>query len=183
MVHFPHNKKLTLLNLNKDLIDIWRAPSNDFTESVFVANFMNREKLYTARMVDIDIGRNEWISVDHTFKVACGIGMKRKSDNKWETLYDSLFCVMNGKGQILGWQFTKGTSFEIITNLLQGIERRCDRNKQVVQTCFVDNCCTWRNKLQSIFTSNCLVKLDLFHAVPRVISEMPSRHPFLWGMF
>ena len=173
-VHFSHNERLTPLNLNKDLMDIWSAPSSDFIESVFVADFMNREKLYTARMLDIDIGQNGWISMDHTFKVACNIGIKRKSDNKWETLYDSLFCVMNE----MGWQFTKGTSFEIVRNLLQGIKRRCDRKKHVVQTCFVDNCCAWRNKLQSIFTSNCLVKLDLFHAVSRVISEMPKRHPF-----
>ena len=47
--------------------------------------------------------------MDHTFKVACNIGIKRKSDNKWEKMFDSLFCVLNDKGQVMGWQLTKGT--------------------------------------------------------------------------
>lgn len=119
-----------------------------------------------------------WIIPAHTFKVACNIGVKRKSDNKWETLYDSLFCVMNEKGQVMGWQFTKGTSFEHVRNLLQGIKGRCDKKKQIVQTCYIDNCCAWRGKLQSIFTTNCSVKLDLFHAVSKVVTVIPKRHPF-----
>ena len=63
--------------------------------------------------------------------MACNIGLKRKSDSKWETLYDSLFCVMNEKGQVMGWQFTKGTSFESVRKLLQGIKKRCDKKKQI----------------------------------------------------
>ena len=144
--------------MEKDLRDIWSAPSNDFIESVFLADFMDKEKLYTARMVDIDIGPNGWISMDHTLKVACNIGIKRKSDNKWETLYDSLFCVMNEKGQVMGWQVTKGTFFENVRNLLQGIKGCRDKKKQIVQTCYVDNCCTWRRKLQSVFTQIALLK-------------------------
>lgn len=120
-LHFPNSKKLFPSNLEEDVKQIWKEPSNDFIESVFLADFMDKENLYTARMVDIDIGPNEWISMDHTFKVACNIGLKRKSDSKWETLYDSLFCVMNEKGQVMGWQFTKGTSFESVRKLLQGL--------------------------------------------------------------
>lgn len=101
--------------------------------------------------------------------VACNIGVKRKSDNKWEKLYDSVFCVMNEKGQVMGWQFTKGTSFEYVRNVLQEIKARCDK-KKAVQTCYIDNCCSWRKKLRSIFSTDCLVKLDLFHAVSRVVT-------------
>ena len=164
-LHFPNSKKLFPSNLEEDVKQIWKEPSNDFIESVFLADFMDKENLYTARMVDIDIGPNEWVSMDHTFKVACNIGLKRKSDSKWETLYDSLFCVMNEKGQVMGWQFNKGTSFESVRKLLQGIKKRCDKKKQIVRSCYIDNCCAWRKKLQGIFTSNCSVKLDLFHAV------------------
>ena len=110
---------------------IWKEPSNDFIESVFLADFVDKENLHTARMA-IDTGPNEWISMDHKFKVACNIGLKRKSDSKLETLYDSLFCVMNEKGQVMGWQFTKGTSFESVRKLLQGIKKCCDKKKQIV---------------------------------------------------
>lgn len=47
-----------------------------------------------------------------------------------------------------------------------------------VKTCYIDNCSSWRGKLQSVFTSSCDVKLDLFHAVSRVVTAMPQRHPF-----
>ena len=98
-------------HLEKDVRDIWSAPSNDFIESIFLADFKDREKLYTARMLEIHIGPNGWISMDHTFiKWLVTLGVKRKSDNKWETLYDSLFCVMNENGQVLEWQFAKGIS-------------------------------------------------------------------------
>ena len=177
-LHFPNSKKLFPSNLEEDVKQIWKEPSKDFIESVFLADFMDKENLYTARMVDIDIGPNEWVSMDHTFKVACNIGLKRKSESKWETLYDSLFCVMNENGQVMGWQFTKGTSFESVRKLLQGIKKRCDKKKQIVRSCYIDNCCAWRKKLQGIFTSNCSVKLDLFHAVSSVVTEMPKRHPF-----
>lgn len=98
-------------HLEKDVRDIWSAPSNDFIESIFLADFKDKEKLYTARMVEIHIGPNGWISMDHTFiKWLVTLGVKRKSDNKWETLYDSLFCVMNENGQVMEWQFAKGIS-------------------------------------------------------------------------
>ena len=101
-VHFLHTGKLSPLNLEKDLREIWSAPSNEFIETVFIADFMDKEKLYPARMEDIDIGPSGWISMDHTFKVACHTGIKQKSDNKWGTLNDSRFCVMNEKEQVMG---------------------------------------------------------------------------------
>lgn len=46
--------------------------------------------------------------------------------------------------------------------------------------CFIDNCCSWRGKLQTIFGSEILVKLDLFHAVQRIVKCIPKRHPFAY---
>lgn len=45
-VHFPHDGKLSPSNLEKDISNIWSAPSNDFIESVFLADFMDKEKLF-----------------------------------------------------------------------------------------------------------------------------------------
>ena len=40
-------------------------------------------------------------SCDHTFKIAANIGLKRKSDGKWERQYDSVFFVMNENGEVI----------------------------------------------------------------------------------
>lgn len=90
----------------------------------------------------------------------------------------SLFCVMNEMSQVIGWQFTKGTSFENIRALLNAMKTRFDKKKQFVQVCYIDNCCSWKRKVQSVFSANCIVRLDLFHALSRVVTEMPKRHPF-----
>lgn len=82
------------------------------------------------------------------------------------------------KRDVMGWQLTKGTSFENIRGLLQRINSQCESKQQHIKSCYIDNCCSWRSKLQSVFTSSCDVKLDLFHAVSRVVTEMPKRHPF-----
>ena len=78
----------------------------------------------------------------------------------------------------MGCQLTNGTSFENIRDLLQRINSRCGSKQQQGKTCYIDNCWSWRGKLQSVFTSSCNVKLDLFHTVPRVVTAMPKRHPF-----
>lgn len=176
-IHYPTVANLSPSTLDSDIKSMWSTPSNDFIETIFLADFWEKEKLYTARMIK-EIGTDGWISMDHTFKVACNIGIKRKSDNKWEKMFDTLFCVLNEKGQVMGWQLTKGTSFENIRGLLQRINSQCESKQQHIKSCYIDNCCSWRSKLQSVFTSSCDVKLDLFHAVSRVVTEMPKRHPF-----
>lgn len=176
-IHYPTVVNLSPSTLEQDIKSMWSTPSNDFIETIFLADFWEKEKLYTHRMIS-EVGTDDWISMDHTFKVACNIGIKRKSDNKWEKMFDSLFCVLNEKGQVMGWQLTKGTSFENIRDLIQRINSRCESKQQQVKTCYIDNCCSWRGKLQSVFTSSCNVKLDLFHAVSRVVTAMPKRHPF-----
>lgn len=103
LTHYQNIGKFSPTNLNKEINDIWTSPSNDFIKTVFLTDFMDKEKLYTARMI-MEVGPEGWISMDHTFKVACNVDIKRKSDNKWENLFDSLFCVLNEKGQVMGWQ-------------------------------------------------------------------------------
>ena len=41
----------------------------------------------------------------------------------------------------------------------------------------IDNCCSWKAKLQQVF-GNIPVKLDLFHAVQRITSKISKRHVF-----
>ena len=41
-----------------------------------------------------------WLSCDHTFNVTGSIGYERKEDGKWIQQYESMFCVLNEKGQV-----------------------------------------------------------------------------------
>lgn len=124
-IHYLTVVNLSPSTLEQDIKSMWSTPSNDFIETIFLADFWEKEKLYTHRMIS-EVGTDDWISMDHTFKVACNIGIKQKLDNQWKKMFDSLFCVLNEKGQVMGWQLTKGTSFKNIRDLIQRINSRCE---------------------------------------------------------
>ncbi|KAJ7373400.1 hypothetical protein OS493_012993 [Desmophyllum pertusum] len=164
--HFP-------ISMPDDL----KAPSNDFICQCIIHDYQQNEMLYTQCMAQT---RATWISCDHTFKVAANIGLLRQSDQKWEKQYDSMFCILNEDGIVLSWQLTKGTAFDNIRDLLNNLKGRFDQQNNNVKLCIIDNCCAWRGKLQDVFGSEMLVKLDLFHAVQRVVKCIPKRHPFAY---
>ena len=113
-----------------------------------------------------------WLSADHTFKVSANIGFW--SNGKWIKLYDSLFIVMNEVGVVLSWRLCKGTSFIGVEDLLQRLKDRLERQGYCISHFFVDNCCHWRAKLNSIFDSS-LILLDPFHGIQRVTSKIPRK--------
>lgn len=114
----------------------------------------------------------ESISFDHTFKIASNIGYLRE-DKKWISEYDSVFLVLSKDGKVLTWQLTKGTSFDQITTVLQGVAQQAQGKLKVV---YIDECCKLRQKIRKIFGSNVMVKLDLFHAVQRITKTLPKKH-------
>ena len=148
-------------------------PSDDIITSCFALNFREFELFYTQKMSELSA---LYISADHTFKVAANIGIHLQ-DKKWVTQYDSLFCILNEKGQVVAWQLTKGTSFNQVETLLKGLKSRLDKQGVVLKAVYVDNCCQVRQKVQNVF-GNVPVKLDLFHAISRVTQKIPkqSRH-------
>jgi hypothetical protein len=111
-----------------------------------------------------------WLSAEHTFKISANIGFWHRG--AWAKQYDSLFCVLNEKGQVVTWQLTKGTSFEKVRSRLNDVKMR---SKTPINAFYVDNCCMWRKKLEDVFGERLDVKLDLFHAVQRVIKKIPKR--------
>ena len=153
-----------------------KAPSNDFICQCIIYDYQEKEILYTQCMAQ---STATWFSCDHTFKVAANIGLLRPSDRKWERQYDSMFAVLNEDGIVLAWQLTKGTAFENLKDLLTNLKQRFDQQKRNVKLCVIDNCCSWRGKMQQVFGSEMEVKLDLFHAVQRVVRCIPKRHPHL----
>lgn len=115
------------------------------------------------------------ISFDHTFKVASNIGYFRE-DKVWVEQYDSLFLVMNSNGQIVTWQFTCGTSLDQVQMVLQGVYECSKQQCQVIDCIYIDDCCKLRNKLEKILGNKVQVKLDVFHAVQRVIQTLSKSH-------
>ena len=134
-------------------------PSNDILHDCFVNNFIENHKLYFESMASLEV---DSISVDHTFKVTANVGYLR-ADGKLITQYDSLFIVLNSKGQVVAWQFTKTSSIDECHDLLTNLKARFQSSEELHEV-FVDNCCNIRNKLESILGENIQVKLDIFHA-------------------
>lgn len=58
---------------------------------------------------------------------------------------------------------------------MRNLKRRLDNKGISTTSIYIDNCCQWRNSLQDVFGVDVCVKLDLFHAVQRVISKIPKR--------
>ena len=150
------------------------TPNNDMFHQCFVAHFIQYREAYTRHMLEIPV-KNK-LSLDHTFKVSSNVGYCR-SDGKWVTMYTAVFICMNDVGQVVGWQFTSSTSIDEVSELLSHISSRSDESQRPI-TVFVDNCCTVRNKIKTIFGTDTEVKLDIFHAIQRITRKMSKRHPF-----
>ena len=151
---------------------VLKSPSNDLIAKVILAKFIKDENLYLTEITQIPVG--ESISFDHTFKVAANIGFRR-DDGVWVPQYDSLFIVLNPTGKVLTWQLTKGTAFSQIGQLLTDLKHRASNLKSV----YIDDCCKLRTKIHSIFGQEIMVKLDLFHAVKRISTTLPKKHPLI----
>lgn len=83
---------------------------------------------------------DKWISIDHTFKVAANVAYYR-SDKTWVTQYRSLFIVLNERGQVLTWQFTKSEATSEVAHLLEGLRCRLRMQNAAVEQVILDDCC------------------------------------------
>ena len=114
-----------------------------------------------------------WLSADNTFKVSANIGYW--SNQKWIELYNAVFIVMNEENKVLAWQFTRGTSIDTVQSLLTGLYQRHQNAQQEIEGIIIDNCCIVKNKINAIFGSRVLIKLDLFHAIKRILEKIPRK--------
>ncbi len=78
-------------------------PGRQITTNCFVRAYFEFEHMYAQHMSEIPF---LWLSADHTFKISTNIGFWHRG--AWAKQYDSLFCVLNEKGQVVTWQLTKG---------------------------------------------------------------------------
>jgi hypothetical protein len=102
--------------------------------------------------------------------------MAREGDKRWITQYGALFAVLNSLGQVVTWKLATGVSFSVIQDILIPLRRRFEKQGKHVSEFYVDNCCSWRRKLQEVFGQELKVCLDIFHAVKRVSEKVPKRH-------
>ena len=153
------------------------CPSRNTISEFFLHYFDLNEDLFVRRMTSISADA-EWLSCDHTFDITSSIGYERTEDRKWIRQYDSLFCVMNERGQIATWQLTQTQGFEKVRGLLQQLFQRLSSKEKSIKEFYIDNCCHWRKKLQEVFGPDLAVKLDIFHAFQRISSKISKRHPF-----
>ena len=103
--------------------------------------------------------------------------MSRDVDCRWITQFSALFCVLNGNGQVVTWKLTKNMTFNNVEDQLVSLHERLMMQGKNVLEFYIDNCCSWRNKLQQVFGAHLSVKLDIFHAVKRISDKIPKRHP------
>lgn len=169
-----------LLNLqDMTLLPFKDIPTRHAITGCFLYIFWQNHQTYIAQMIAGSVtSPGLWLSCDHTFHAAANIGLFREVDGKWIEQYNGLFCVLNSVGEILTWKLTKGLSFLSIEDQLIGLQHRLQRYCKKVDEFYIDNCCSWRKKLQSIFGPDLKVKLDIFHAVQRITKKIPKRHLF-----
>ena len=60
---------------------------------------------------------------DHTFRVAAKHWLFTKME-KWITQYDCVFILINEKGHVKGFKFSKGTGFDRVHDLLSNVAKQ-----------------------------------------------------------
>ncbi len=163
----------------EDILIFKDIPTRHAITGCFLYLFWQNNKTYTTQMIARSVSSpNLWLSCDHTFHSAANIGLFREVDGKWIEQYSGLFCVLNSEGEVLSWKLTKDLSFVSIEDQIVGLKHRLQQYGKTVQEFYIDNCCSWRKKLQEVFGSDLKVMLDVFHAVQRITKKIPKRHPF-----
>ena len=152
--------------------EIFPHPSANLLTDVFLKRFFHNEPDYKNAMQSLTA--NNWITCDHTFKSVCNIGYTRSKDGKWINQYNSVFCVLNEKGEVLNWQFTATEGFEEVKELFLELKNKLEPD--TLKLICIDNCCKWNRLLRDIFPKT-MVKQDLFHAVQRFCKSLKKRDP------
>ena len=163
MKNFPSFEQMDLPCVGHQLVD-----------GAIISRFMLEEALYQQYFSTIPA---RWISCDHTFKSVSNIGYLRKSDKKWVKLFQSLFCVLNEKGTVIQWKFTKTEGTAELENVFRQLSQRFISQNIVIEGIFLDNCCKWTQFLGKYFPGVC-IKLDIFHAVQRLVRKIPKRSKY-----
>ena len=116
---------------------VFPHPSNDLLIDLYVAGFKLQD-CFAQAMSRLPA---RWMSCDHTFKSVANIGYKRPRDGKWMKLYNSVFCILNEKAEVLQWQFTRSENFHEISPMFLDLRRRLQYQNTLLEMIIIDNCC------------------------------------------
>lgn len=156
--------------------ELFGFPSKDKIIQIFLDDFHKKRPFYDDAMHRL-VARNH-ISTDHTFKVSKSVGTYRQDDNKFIKQFENLFIVLNENNEVIGFRLTRSTSHSEVKDLLEDIKSRLSMNEIQLEYAVVDKCCGpggEANFYKSIFGSEMPVKLDLFHAVQRVLKHIKGK--------
>ena len=142
-------------------------PSNDKIMHLFLTEFHEKKPLFEREMSTKLTARI--ISCDHTFKVSKSIGAFRDCDGQFVAQFQNLFIILNEHKQVLAWRLTRKTSFTEVEDLMTDLHERYPDLEEI----YVDDCCHVRKQYEGIF-KNVAIRLDLFHAVQRVVRTIPK---------
>ena len=82
------------------------------------------------------------------------------------------------------WKLTPGMSFSDVEDCLRSLKKQ-DSQGKVLDAFYIDNCCSWRNKLQSVFGVQLNVYLDeyldIFRAVKQFTENVSKCHPLSYA--
>jgi len=148
-----------------------QVPSLETIMSSIVHMFDGNEQFYIQRM-------SEWpakyITAGYYFKVATTIGEKLDS-GKWTTHFKNIYTVMNEKGQVIAWKFSKEKDLNEVKDILVGLQMRFQKQGRQLEMILVPECCESRDQFQAIFGSEVPVKFELSKAIHRVVRKIPAK--------
>ena len=125
-----------------------------------MTDFLHRKPIQQAKMMGLAA---EVMKIDFEYKIVkkvhvyCGVGKAFRP-------YKCLATVQSEDNQTVYYKMCQGS--EAIDETRNGLEHVRDQNTKAVCVIYVDNCCSVRQKLLSIFPDAC-VKLDPLHYMKR----------------
>ena len=134
--------------------------SRDRIECIQMTDFIHRKPVQKSKMVGLSA---EVIKINFEYKIVKKIHVYTGVGKAFRP-YKCLATVQNEDNQTIFYKVCQGS--EAIDEIKKGLEHFQKRNSKQVKVIYVDNCCTVRSKLLSIFP-DAEVKLDPFHYMKR----------------
>ena len=149
---------------------LYSSPGNDKLMQIFLSYY----KQIKASITNFFLAtRCRILSCDHTFKVSKHIGIIRDSDSAFVNQFQNLYVALNENGEVLTWKLTTSTELKQIDHIILDLKERFSISGDKLDMILVDDCCHVRNFYQCYFP-HVPIKLDIFHAVQRVIKTLPK---------
>ena len=147
---------------------LYSCPSNDKLMQIFLSYY---EQIKVSLDNFFSATRCRILSCDHTFKVSKHIGIIRGSDSVFVPQLQNLCVGLNENGEVVMWRLTTSTSCDEIDDLVLDFKERLTISGDTLEMIVVDDCCHVKNFYHRFFP-HVSVKLDIFHAVQRIIKTL-----------